>query len=165
MRRLHAFTLLEALLSLLLLGILGTFAILALQNLRSGVNGMSSVLNKNEELLWLCAAVRADMENARYIIAPTSSSLTCVSDTGQVHYAVRPDHIARSTSAGQEFRFDVSVVNTTTHLVHEQSGLVALWVLALEDEAGGKRIAFRKAYSASDLIRERTDPDHANTHP
>lgn len=165
MRRLHAFTLLEVLLSLLLLGVLGTFAILALQNLRSGVNGLSSVLNKNEELLWFCAAVRADIEGARYIHAHSSNSLTCVSDTGQVHYAVWPDHITRSTSGGQEFRFDLAVVKTTAHLFHERSSLIALWVLDLEDQAGGKHIAFRKVYSASDLIRERTDSGHANSYP
>ena len=158
MKRLRAFTLLEALLALVLVALLGSFAFYILQDLQAATSNLGGRFGKEEELLWFSTAVRADFDRSDAVRTAPNKDVLCQSTTDTVYYAVVHNGIERRTSDGEVHVFPIPVYNTEV-IADLAPDLVSLWRIDLTDETHSLPLAFRKVYATADRIP--LPPNHA----
>jgi type II secretory pathway pseudopilin PulG len=164
MRKLPAFTLLEVILSLFLVGMLGVFATYVLRGLQQGTRDATGRSAHQQELLFLSAAVRTDMDRSQALHAGPDGALECVVDSGSVWYTVVPQGIRRTLPNGDTATFALPVQHAQALSIAADLPLIHLWKVQFTEEGGGEEAAFHKTYAPADLVREKTEHGHPDTH-
>lgn len=146
MKQLPAFTLVEVLVSLFLVALLGTFAVLALGNSTQDLRGMDGGSSQRLQVLFFCERLRADMDRATVITTTPDSGLVLDVEGGPVRYSLAGDSIVRSTAALREAFL---AMPQGSQVVEEPSaaGLVKEWRMRLA--VAGAPFVFRKEYDAA----------------
>lgn len=154
MSRLPAFTLLEALLALVLMAVLAAMAAMVLGDLRWAGSSIGDSFARDEALLRFCTAVRTDMERATRIHMDGEAGLRFEHAADTVRYVVVEGALIRKTDALEE-RFELGVASME-HVVEPGTNLIALWRIRFADQPRLPDFAFRKTYSPAD---RRNAPD------
>lgn len=158
MNRLAAFTLLEVILSLLLVAMLGMFAFYILQGMLHGTHQLSTRTESEQEVLFLSAAVRADLDRAVTIHPTENGSMECIHTEGKTIYSANATGIQRIGPHGDTVHFALPVERHEMHTLAPDIPLVDLWRITLAGEAGS--IAFAKIYAPADRVREHVADGH-----
>ena len=163
MKRLPAFTLLEAVLSLLLVAMLGVFAFYILQSLQKGARDLGGRSVGQQELLFFSTALRADMDRAERVIEGAGNTLECHMDSGVVRYTAVTNGIIRTLANGDTALFALPVLRTEVFTLAPDMPLVQLWCITFTEQEGGGVAAYHKTYSHADRMRE--ELHHAHQDP
>lgn len=159
MNRLPAFTLLETVLSLLLLAMLGAIVFIVLSSTVDGAKAMTHRVGREQELLFLCTAVRTDLEAADQLDSLEGGGLACTVQDGMIHWSTRAGKVHRIDQLGDTLTFDLEVGRSMVAVVSHEVPLVTSWQLDLG--AQHERTAvFVKHYAPADIIRYRRDHGH-----
>jgi type II secretory pathway pseudopilin PulG len=154
MKRLPAFTLLEAVLALFLVAMLGAYAFYVLQSMAHGSRHLFGRAGQQQEQLFFHAAVRADLDRAAALRVGSEGELLCEAEQGTTRYVTVPGGIARILPEGDSTVFALPVSATEMKLISEAIPLVQLWRITF---TGGGSTAFSKTYAPAERVHERLD--------
>lgn len=163
MKRLPAFTLLEGVLSLFLLAVLGMCAAYAIQAIQRSAGSMAGRSGLEQEILYLNAALRTDLDHADVVLATDEHGLECRIDSSVIRYSVFPDGIRRSDADGDTIRFTMPIAEATTTTVDDDVPLVQLWRIHLQGSTTNE-LAYHKTYAPADILRSRYRHAHQDPH-
>jgi type II secretory pathway pseudopilin PulG len=159
MKPLPAFTLVEVLLSMLLVVLLGTFATIVLGGSLSDLGDQVRIAGQEQELLWLCQGVQADVDRSSRIHVDAEGMVIFMIDGKEVHYHVNDGHVSR-TSVGEERNSPVPVLASTYVLSEDAPSLVCAWTLTVGAKELPQRLTFRKVYDLQTIMRFRSSDEH-----
>lgn len=163
MKRFHAFTLLEAVLSLFLVALLGTFAFQVLDNMRSSATRLNDRWTWRQELLFFNTAIRADLDRCTTVRSRADGSVVCSSINDSVHYRVDAQGVHRMDANGDTSTFYLPVEQAQAFTFKESSLSVHCWRIQLNDNSVRRTVTLHKTYALSDRVREHVA--HAYSHP
>lgn len=159
MNKVSAFTLLEVILSLLLVSLLGVFAFYILQNLQGGWRSMAVRAGTQEEVLFFSTALRTDLDQANAVRSAPEGTLVCTMDSDVVSYTTGPDGIRRSEADGRSDLFSLPGAVPEVFFTDGSSSLVTLFTVRFADPTLGP-LSFHKSYSPAELIRHSRTNGH-----
>ncbi len=107
MSRVPAFTLMESLLSLLLMGVVGAMAMLVVQYLHRDGGG-TELRRGEEEVLWLLAAINADGRSSIRSWTMEGERPMFIRAADTVHYEIIDSVVVRRTTSGDKHEFHIS---------------------------------------------------------
>jgi hypothetical protein len=163
MNRLPAFTLLEVVLSLFLLGLVGIYAVQILGHVKQAAMVTSGQFTREQEWLWFTTALRADIERAVDVTSPSPHALVCSGDSGNIVYEFRMEDVQRVLPDGTMHRFALHLDPVRMQLEAIDLHLVRSVGVVLRSEHTTMRATFRKHYAPADRMRARVA--HAHPHP
>lgn len=161
MKRLPAFTLVEVLLSLLLVVLLGTFATIVLDGSLQDLGDQGQIAQQEQEMLWLCQGVRADMDRSEMVRVEADSALTFTIDGKAVHYRLKGGHIVRS-SEDEERVCPLPILSSSFEFVKGASSLVRTWTLTIGPDDELEKLTFRKEYDLRSIAHYHTSDEHTD---
>ncbi|MBL7982302.1 MAG: hypothetical protein JNL52_10900 [Flavobacteriales bacterium] len=106
MKRLPAFTLLESMTALLLLGIVGAMAITVVNHLQQGFR-MGEDRVSEEEVLWLLYAFNADRDHSDGMCMAPNRDILLTSQKDTIRYGLKDGSVVRTRSDGRSAVFNV----------------------------------------------------------
>ncbi|MBL7955895.1 MAG: hypothetical protein JNJ91_12715 [Flavobacteriales bacterium] len=162
MKRMPAFTLLEAVLSLFLVLLIGGFTVYVVQALQHGARALRGVSEFQQELIFFNTALRTDLDQAHQVTVAADGGVDCLSEEGLTHYAFFPRGIRRERPSGDTTLFSLPVQWTDLRTLSEEVRLVNLVRIQFEGP-DSLWTAYYKNYAPADQVRERTRHAHQDT--
>lgn len=161
MNRVPAFTLLEVLVSLLLLAIVGGLVFVVLQTLAEGTGTAGTAAVAARDRLWLEQALRADLERVDRLSLGPEGSIELANDTVRWTYRFTPDSALRQADGAPAGGWAVPGI-TVAH-VPVRPGMALLAELTLEMEGPPqKRLVLVKHYDRATPARETLAHGHTD---
>lgn len=161
MKRIQAFTLFEVLISLLLVVILGTLAVLTLGGPLRNLTDAGGISQQRSAILLASERMQVDLDEASIITAAGNGTLVFEGGGGSVRYEQRSDTLVRIGSDGESPQLLLRSMGTTE--MRGAPGLIAIWSVQVDDPAEAGPLIFRKDYDARTLLRYLIDHGHTGT--
>lgn len=161
MSRLPAFTLIEVLLSLLLVVLLGTFAVIVLDGNMQNLGDQGRIARHEQEVLWLCQGVRADMDLADMVRVDVDSALALTIKGKDVRYQLDNGLLVRYSEEGER-GCPVPVLASSFLVMEEAPSLVHAWTLTIGPWDRPQRLTFRKEYDLRTIARYHSSDEHTD---
>ncbi|MCB0770934.1 MAG: hypothetical protein KDC00_11075 [Flavobacteriales bacterium] len=159
MNRVPAFSLLEVILSLLLVSLLGVFAFYILRNLQGDWRSMGVRAGTQEEVLFFSTALRTDLDQANAVRSAPEGTLVCTMDSAVVSYTTGPEGIRRSEADGRTDFFSLPGAVPAVYYTDASNSLVKLFTVRFADPTLGT-LSFHKPYSPAELIHHSRTNGH-----
>jgi len=153
---------LEAVLSLFLVVLLGSFVFQILRTLQQSAHDLAMRSSNQEVIVHFSTALRGDMDLAQRIYGTPGGGLACHQDTAVVLYAPSALGIVRHGAHGDTVLFRIPVKRTSAVELMPGGRLVALWKIMC-DGPDSTSLAFQKVYAPADRIREHTNHGDQDT--
>ncbi|HEY0976984.1 MAG TPA: hypothetical protein VGE21_05895 [Flavobacteriales bacterium] len=155
MKRLAAFTLIEMLLSLLLVVLLGAFVVIVLQGSAIQWTRLGSGHRFAAEMRWFVQRMSADMERAQRVQGHPGGIHLALPE-GDITYVLSTDSVVRTSVMGDEV-FHLRLVPEAVIEHPRAQGLIISWGLRSVDPLPMGAWVFNKDYDARSILRYLVD--------